>query len=556
MHRPLCLPARLARVATPRRWLAGVAACLAVLAQPALALPDQQSLDLGKQLAALQERLQDPANSLPARDLIESAGLMALLAPQAAPNPNAVPDAAADPAAAGSLFERTRLLRATLGQPGATRRTEPLLRAAEPAAGPVEVERLNMRLALTMLSQAYGAEDNYDVLQAQTAPGQQALVIRKGRVGLADLRRILQDRQPQRAGPGSPLVVNLPLIIWAGASLRLGAGETLALSRPDGAFIMNFGHLRLEGATITSVGAANPRSRHFIPFVTTADGGTVDLQGATLRNLGFGITLKFSGFSVMRNSLRVAEAESRIADSRFEDLVSVSVSAANAITLAGNRFHDMRGAALIVSRTRGATITGNLFSGAMPTNAIRIEDGSDKGRVSGNVVLGGERAGILVRNHSRGVQVERNIVWRRDGGGITLNKSDCGLILGNLVFDNRQKGIEVRTSRGAAVQGNTILSNHNAGIWVSAQPKDSETRLQGNILAENGAGLSAAVGEVMLLEGNDFSRQYPQFLSGDLAVQSGLIARDIRGEVPLILTAGGRADPARSAPAPSDACSD
>lgn len=529
---------------------------VSVLALPALAVPDQQSLDLGRTLTALQQRLQDPANTgLAAADMIDAAGLAPLLAPQAAPaaNPEATPDTA------GSLFERTRLLRATLGQQASTGRADPLSRTPDLPAGPVEVERLNMRLALTMLSQAYGAEDNYHVLQAQTAPNQQALVIRKGRATLAELRRILQEQRLQRPGQAGPLVIELPLIIWAGAGLRLGPGEAVHLSRPDGAFIMNFGQLSLEGATITSVGDANPRSRHFIPFVTTADGGTVQLKDATIRNLGFGATLKFSGFSVMRNSLRVAQEESRIADSRFEDLVSVSVSAAGGITVSGNRFHDMRGAALIVSRTQGATISGNLFSGAMPTNAIRIEDGSDRGRVAGNVVLGGERAGILVRNHSRAVQVEHNIVWRRDGGGITLNKSDCGLIRDNLVIDNRQKGIEVRTSRFAEVRGNTILSNHNAGIWVSAQPKDSETRLSGNILAENGAGLSAAVGEVLLLEGNDFSRQYPQFLSGDLAVQSGLIARDIRGEAQLILTAGGRVAPGAVQPgsaAPPDPCSD
>jgi len=47
-----------------------------------------------------------------------------------------------------------------------------------------------------------------------------------------------------------------------------------------------------------------------------------------------------------------------------------------------------------------------------------LEEGAAKGIVAGNIVLGGQRAGIVVRNGSSGVRIARNIIWHRDGAGI------------------------------------------------------------------------------------------------------------------------------------------
>lgn len=526
MHKPRHIPGRVL-FRRGLRWLSTAAAGLALCAGPALAVPDQQSVALARQLAQLEGQL------------------AAAAATQTADTAAPVLSVAALVAAAG--------LTDLVGPEGAAHITTSPTPVGQ--ADAVAVERLNMRLALTMLSQAYGSEDNNDVLAAQTMPDQDALVIRKGRLTLTDLRAVLQDNRLQRVEAGGPLVLTVPLVIWAGASLQLRPGDVLHLSRPDGAFVMNFGHLDVQGGMIAATGGENPRSRDFIPFVTTADGGTVQMQGTVVSGLGFGRTLKFAGFAVMRNSLRSAGPESWIEASTFRDLISVAVSAAGDLTLRGNHFRDMRGSALIVSRSRGTQVIGNLFSGTLPTNAIVLEQGAAKGVVAGNIVLGGQRAGIVVRGGSSGVQVSHNIIWHRDGAGIVLSKSDCGRIEGNLVIENAQKGIEVRDSRGAAVQGNAVMSNHSAGIWVSDQPKGAETLLAGNLLVGNGSGLAAAAGESLRLEGNDFTRQFPQFLSGDLAPQSAQIARNLRGDAPFILTAGGPAGLVTVAATPA-ACSE
>jgi poly(beta-D-mannuronate) C5 epimerase len=414
---------------------------------------------------------------------------------------------------------------------------------------------MNMRLALTMLSQTYGVEDNYRVMNAQTEPNGDALVLRDGRADLARLRLLLSEAGLPHDGAGQRLRLRVPLVIWDGALLDLGPGDVLELSRPDGAFVMNFGHLRMQGGTIAAEGDPNAISRSFRPFVTTADSGTLAVRGATFTGLGFGETLKFTGFSVMRSLLRAPDAPAWIEGSLFQDLLTLAVSSDNGALISGNQFRDMRGAALVLERTRDAAVLSNLFSGAMPTNAIRLQDGSVFGLIAGNVVLGGERSGIFVRDGSHHAVIASNVVWHRDGGGISLAQSDCGRISGNLVLDNDQKGIEVRRSKDVAVTDNTILSNHSAGIWVSEQGNGSQTLLMGNLLAFNGAGLAAAGGERLVMQDNDFSGQYLQFLGGDIAAQTPHVARNMRGEVPMVLTAAGRFD-AEADAAAATACAE
>lgn len=469
--------------------------------------PNQISLDLTTRLEALSERLAEPEGRT-----LSTAILMAQ----------------------SGLAEAARLR----GIP-ATPASAPQAGASLVPAAPPVAQRLNMRLALTMLSQAQGDTDNGAVVGAQSDPNLSALVLTRGEAGLDDLRRLAQEQGLAHDAAGQALLLRVPLVIWAGAALTLAPGDELRLSRPDGAFVMNFGELRLHGATIVAAGDTNPRIPRFAPFVTTTDGGTLQFQGARLVGLGFGTTPKFSGVSVLRSLIAAPARPTRIEDSLFQGLQTVSVGADAGILVRGNRFHDSRGPALVVVRTTGATIMSNFFSGEMPTNAIRLETGSELAMIAGNVILGGERAGIVVRNAAPGVTVAGNVVWRREGSGIVFNGSDCGRIEGNLLIENEQKGIEMRRSRDALLVGNRLLSNENAAVWVSDQEPGAMTILMSNEIAFNGAGLAGAGGQDILLDGNDFSEQYLQFLSGDLAPQSPHLARNMTGRARMVLSTAG-----------------
>ena len=493
-----------------KRWLISAIAFVVFWAMPVLAVadqvvvevahgvPDQASLDLIAQLDQLLALLATPGAAVQSNAaLIEAAGLSARVR-----SADFATTSAADP------------------QPATAR--------------PVALTRFNMRLALTPLSQAFGADDNAIVIAAQTTPDGTALVINKGDASFADLQAAAGD------GANGPLILRQPLIIMDGASLTLRTGDVLQLSRPDGAFVVNFGHLELRGGSIATTGDANPLARTFMPFVTTAQAGTLNVQGGHISGLGFGDTLKFSGFSVMRSVLQIPDRSSRIENAEFEGIVSLVISGDVDLLLRGNRFHDMRGPSLTLSRTKGARVVSNLFYGVMPTNAIRLENGSSDGLIAGNIVLGGERVGIVVRSDSPGATVSHNIVWSRDGGGIALITADCGRIYENLVIGNAQKGIEVRSSLGAILRQNTVFSNESAGIWVSDQAEGTQTQLTGNIVSFNGAGLAGADTALIVMDGNDFSRQYQQFLSGDLAQLTADVARNMTGGAPFVLASGGQ----------------
>jgi poly(beta-D-mannuronate) C5 epimerase len=405
-----------------------------------------------------------------------------------------------------------------------------------------EFQMLDLRLALARLSQSYRSQDHLDIMLAQDEEDLTALVIRSGEVTLRDIRRMLKrDYEGVDEFAGGPLVLYRPVIIWDDAKLVVSPGEDIQFSRKDGAFLVNFGRLEITGSHITTTPEQHPESPDFVPFIATAGGGNVLLTDSIIEGLGFGRTPKFSGFSVVRNPLVGRNQGNILLNNVFVDLVSIAISNSSDSVIRGNRFHDMRAEGIALVRAPNTRILGNLFTGNAPTNSVRIYNNSSGSRVSGNILLRGEYAGIVVQNNSDDVLVSNNIIWRRIGGGIRMGKVACGSVVDNLVMDNRQKGIEIRSAEDIDVSRNLIVENHNAGIWVSAQLADTTTYIRENVLVKNGAGISSATGAMLALNGNDFSEQFPRFFDGDLSFQSNHIVQDIYGRTPIVLTAAGPA---------------
>lgn len=419
-----------------------------------------------------------------------------------------------------------------------------------PDSDVVEADLMDLRLALGLIAQIYGGKDNFDVVYAQSSGSTKVLVVNEGEITLSQLFDLLETYGVQTDGGAGRNVLRVPVILWENATLRLSPGEELLFSRTDGGALVNFGRLEIEGATVRVEGVPSPGAPDFVPFIANAGGASVVARNSLFKGLGFGGEIKFSGFSVVRNPLLVRKDEIIIENNLFDDIVSVAISMADDVVFRNNRVHNSRGASVIVTHSNGARVIGNLISGDAPTNAIRVVQGSSRAMIVGNVVLHGDRAGITVRNDSRAVVVRNNVVWKRGGGGISISKMRCAVVADNLVMDNRQKGIEVRSADHVAVRGNKIIGNKSAGLWVAAQDKGTTTLITGNTLLGNGSGLASASGEVLAIEGNDFSQQFPMLVSGDLATQSRIIASNLDGSAPLLLTAGGVLD----GPAPDVSC--
>ncbi|MCC1494902.1 right-handed parallel beta-helix repeat-containing protein [Cognatishimia sp. F0-27] len=401
---------------------------------------------------------------------------------------------------------------------------------------------VNFRLALAVLSQTYGGKDNLDVLMAQPGGRTDAVSFRGGHVTLADILRESARIAPPGQGEGVA-TLRVPVILWDDTVLRLGPQDRLALSRPDGAFLISLGRVEITGSVLSVGGDANLASPDFVPFITVAGGGSLSMRGALVNGLGFGKTAKFAGLSVAANPLMRNTGQTRIEASHFTDVNSVAVIGKAGALVRGNSFAAMRDAALWFESAGYARIEENLFYGPAPTNAIRLLNGSRDAVVMNNILLGGDRAGILVDTRSDNARVSGNIVWNRDGGGIKFSRVHCSVARGNLVIDSRQKGIEIRRSRDSFVLGNLIGGNRNSGVWISRQDRTAQTFLRGNTLLANKAGLTMTSGGAVHLDGNDFRAQLPQVLSGDVALHSRALIGDLTGAAALVLKGSGSAAP-------------
>ena len=440
---------------------------------------------------------------------------------------------------AGDLRDVTlRDLTEELDWPGPRFSSRALEKFFEPDR-PATLEWSDIRYGLAALNQAYGAKDSFDILMANIRGENLAMTIEQGIATMAQLEERLTHRHIGLNIATRARILRTPIIIKKGATLRLGPKDAVDFSRRDGAFILNFGRLEIYGSRIAVTDDTSPHNDEFVPFIASVGTGTVHVSGASFKGLGFGKTAKFSGFSMISHPTMRPLERSVIEHSRFDDLVTLAVVGQRHVELRDNRLFDMRRNPLLVSRSPDALVAGNLFAGPTPTNAIRISNGSSGVRVLDNLVLEGSRAGMLVSSSSDHVEISGNLIWRRDGGGVKLQDVSCGRVLANVILDDRQKGVEIRSSGYALVEDNRIIGNKGTGLMVAAQKPENVTFVFGNLLRENGAGVSTATGARIALFKNDLSNQFPRLLDGDITQQFRVVANDLQGQEAILLDGGG-----------------
>ncbi len=395
-----------------------------------------------------------------------------------------------------------------------------------------DVSMMDIRIALAQLAQSAGANGQLLVLQAQAANPAEAVVIKNGALGLGALMAAMGE-----AAEGS--VVQRPIVIWPGARLEIGAGDTLALSRTHGAFLLNFGTLVIRGGAVEPAGEANPRVPDFAPFVVTAGAGHALIDGARLTDLGFGVAPAFSGLAFVKGGLYPADGPTILANSVLENLLSVTLRGSEAVLVTGNTVIAPRRHGLELRNTTRIKLEANVIRDAAG-NAIRLTNRAMGTEILLNRLYKSGATAIHVETLSHGASIEGNEVWATDGSAIALHRADCARVADNVLIKNRGKGLSLRTVRGAEILTNTFLGNTSAAIFLADQPQGTETRIGGNWFEGNLAGLSSATGDTLLLSANDFTEQFPRFLDGDLTFATPAILGDLTGEAPITLDAGSR----------------
>lgn len=347
-----------------------------------------------------------------------------------------------------------------------------------------------------------------------------------------------------QAAPGdvltlAPGIHRGPISIRRGVTIRAKPGAEVRLRAAEQVVIESTSPVRLEGLTIRSEAAPDPKAAQPCLIARRCKGLQLEacvlvcgnrggirleacnvarLQTLTIRGGGHGTGISLAGNRLWLDAgtvkgftrgveIREGEGVAVTACLLLRNVEGLHVADGTVLveanTLAGRGgtgIYVAGGVAQVLANTArghriGITATspavglvdGNTCSG----NQIGIAAGSYAVRFRGNTVTYSQKAGFLVRvpaivRPEKGEQVliEGNRVSSNGEVGIGVMETHPVRIRGNLLEDNGH-GVELRQSQ-AVLESNTIVLNENAGVHV-APGSYAELRL--NILSHNEQGL-------------------------------------------------------------------
>lgn len=406
---------------------------------------------------------------------------------------------------------------------------------AFPATGTAVVEMVDMRLLLAQIAVQTGARDHLALARAQDPGAQQVILLRGGHVTLPGLLALIAKTPAAAFVSRTPEGVTLTraIVLWPDAGLKLGAKDTLILSRADGAFLANFGRLDIQGAALRGTEAANTGEPAFRPFLLTAGRGSLTVSGARFAHLGFGDTQRFGGVAVDTSGLQPPLLASSVTASAFSDVATLALINTADARASGNW---LSGGAILIAHAARTEVAGNLVSGAAE-QAIRVSNGSTDARITDNILLGAQ-GGIAVDQASLRITLTGNVLSGQTSTGIRLDKVDCVRVSGNLMALGQGAGLSISKTGRVAVAGNVIVDNGGSGILLRDQQAKASVQITGNTIAGNHEGLRGATAGALTLSGNDMEGQLPRLFAGDLAPRTiaWLEDRRSRGAPQALLT--------------------
>lgn len=409
--------------------------------------------------------------------------------------------------------------------------------------GPARVEPGEIQAALTQLSIMVGGNGQ---LTLQRAQGGQTDVVQvlSGTARLADLADSDLIRKQ-----GAVWHLTRPLVIWPDAALVLTRGEVLEMDTASGAFLLSFGAVVLDGATLRGDAGQNVSVPAFRPFLLVAGQGALRAERAFVQDLGFPGPTAFRGLSVLTIGLLQPLFPSAVTGSRFERVHSLGFEGTNGLILAGNRVTASGGAAVRVRDAQGLVIADNRIQESGRGAGLRLSGQLGAVQITGNRITAGGGNGVQIDGAATGLDLRANVVLDNAGAGIVLGPSACVTVQGNILVGNRTSGLRLSATGDAMVADNAIHQNGSAGIEVQDQAGRGPVLLSANVLSGNREGLRAAgLGEVRL-SGNDLADQTPRQFAGDFSpwLSAYLTAGDDALIIPAALgTTPGTAVPCKS----------
>jgi len=405
-------------------------------------------------------------------------------------------------------------------------------RPAATVEGPPEVVGSDVRLALTQMAQAAGSAGQARIAAAQPQGGPGAIYLRAGSATLDELYEATRgtEVEPYLTRVGEGYVASRPIVVVQGAALSLEPGDVLELDGKGGTFLLNFGHLRITGATLRTEVPPPETENAFRPFVVSLGTGTLEVAGSLFEGLGSDVAPAASGLAVASGSLFATSGTSEVRDSRFVDVHGLFVLDSDGARIEGNRFERPRGVAIWSDGSNSAVIRDNLVIEPEGSFAARIDGPATEVSFIDNVLLNGHHTGVRVAGGAAAVDVRGNVVVGFAGRGIVAEEgASCLRLAGNLIRANGGDGISAGDIGDVIVAGNAIQRNGGAGVSLARSRGDSTLLVAENLIEDNRSGVRTASLRSMMLTGNDLSDQMPRHLAGDLTQFTPLFLRESRG---------------------------
>ncbi|MES2969320.1 MAG: right-handed parallel beta-helix repeat-containing protein [Pseudomonadota bacterium] len=396
-----------------------------------------------------------------------------------------------------------------------------------------EIADGKLQLGLSQLAIHAGTNGHIAVVQAQKG-NDDALFLKSGFTSLTALAQAAQDQGLTGiALDGQTVRLTRPLIVWMGAGLRLAPGDVLEMDSESGAFVLGFGQVAAEGATIAAVNTAGT----FRPFLLVAGQGTLVLQDSRIDGLGLNRSDNFGGVSVLTRGLFRPEHPPVVTGNVFTDTGVVFLAGSENAIVADNAFDASRSGGLTLSATTGAQVYRNTVTGSLGAAGLRLRDGAFDTAVVGNTVSGGRTNGIQIEGNSRNVRLAGNTVAGNGAVGIVLRRTACAELTANIVAGNDAVGVKLQQSGLVEIDGNAFLQNGGAGASIEGQPDAQPVALSGNLFSGNREGLAGSDAGQVTLSGDNFGGQLPRLFGGEFAqhLPGYLTARDQLGQTDFAL---------------------
>ena len=406
-----------------------------------------------------------------------------------------------------------------LGLPSAA----PLMAIAKPivfkADDAAVIELVDIRLLLAQVAIQSGAREHLALVRAQGARDHDVILLRAGFATMDDLFQLsrgtlAQDFVTQTA---DGLVLTRPLAIWADAGLSLGKTDQLILDRPSGSFVANLGWLNLSGGTIVGTDGPNTAEPDFRPFVLTAGRGAFTADAANFRALGFGQAAVFGGIAIVNNGLSPPRLTSTLTNSTLSDVSGLGLLGTTGAKLIKNNMIGSAGTAILISQAQASVVANNRLSGLTGPQAIRVTAGASDVTISGNLVSGSPRTGILIDRDSRSINITGNLVQGSLTTAVAVDSGTCIAVTANLLASNGGAAVTLSDTDATTISANAILFNRGAGVLVRDQGPAAQVWVAGNVFVGNREALRGATPGQVALQDNDFENQLPRVFAGDFA---------------------------------------